>query len=154
MEEIYKSLFSCNNLLAEQFVRQMFELGSPDGAVLIYVDENHKYQSNNASRAAFLYEEPEQLSSICNQIDDGDDPCVYAVDDGCVVGTQLATERGHLGYFLAFLANYTSQTVWANMDIIELMLGQAQLICQFIEKNNQLHHLRLEHLSKSSKVLS
>ena len=154
MEKIYKSLFSGNNLLSEQFVRQMFDLGSSDGAILIYVDENHEYQSNNPSRATFLFGEPERLRALCNQIDDGDDPCVCAVDGGCVVGTQLATERVHCGYFLVFLAGYTSQTVWANMDIIELLLAQAQLICQLIEKNNQLHRLRLAHLSKTSKVLS
>ena len=154
MKDIYKSLFSSNALLSEQFVRQIFELSNPDGAVLIYVSENYDYQTNYPNRAAFLHEEPECLSSICNQIDDGDDPCVCVVDGGCVVGTQLSTEKVNCGYFLMFLSGYTNQTVQANMDVIELVLAQAQLICQFIEKNNALHHLQLEHLSKTSKVLS
>lgn len=154
MEDIYKSLFSSNDLLSEQFVRQMFELSNPDGAVLIYVNENHEYQANNPNRAVFLQEEPQRLSSICNQIDDGDDPCVCVVDGGCVVGTQLSTEKVHCGYFLMFLPGYTSQTIQANMNVVELVLAQGQLVCQLIEKNNELHHLQLEHLSKTSKVLS
>lgn len=154
MKNVYESLFSDNNLLSEQFMRQMFELSNPDGLVLIYVNEERNYQANHPHQAAFLQDEPERIETICRQIDDGADPCVCAVKGGCVVGTQLATERTHCGYFLVFLPGYTNQTVWSNMDILELLLAQAQLICQLIEKNNQLHHLRLEHLSKTSSILS
>jgi len=154
MKNVYESLFSGNDLISEQFMRQMFELSGPDGAVMIYVSAQYQYQTNNPHRAAFLQEEPDSIEAICRQIDDGDDPCVCSVKGGCVVGTQLAVEKGHCGYFLLFLSGYTSQTVWANMEIIELLLAQAQLICRLIEKNNQLHHLRLEHLSKTSSVLS
>ncbi len=154
MEEIYKSLFSGSDLLSEQFVRQMFELSGPEGTVMIFVDENQHYQANYPSHAPFLHEESDRLLAICNQIDDGDDPCVCVVEGGCVVGTQLTTEKTHCGYFLVFLPGYTSQTVQVNMDIIELLLAQAQLICQLIEKNNQLHHMRLDHMRKTSHVLS
>ena len=154
MEELYKSLFSGPELLSDQFVSQMFELAGQDGTVLIFADGNGKVTANHSSRAAFLHDEPERLTSICHQIDDGDDPCVCVVDGGCVVGTQLATESVHCGYFLIFLPGYTTQTVYANMDLIEFTLAQAQWICQLIEKNNQLHHMQLHHMSKSSRVLS
>jgi hypothetical protein len=39
------------------------------------------------------------------------------------------------------------------MDLFELLLGQTQLICQLIEKNNQLHHLQLTGMSRNSAVL-
>ena len=154
MEEIYKSLFSGKGLLSEQFVRQVFDLSVPEGPVMIYVNQSWNYQTNDPARARFLQDQPEQLPAICKQIDDGDDPCVCVLDSGCVVGTQLVTERDHCGYFLLFLPDYTSQTVQMNMDLFELVLGQAQLVCQLIEKNNQLHHLRLADLSKRSKVLA
>lgn len=154
MEEIYKSMFSGAELLTEQFTRQMFEIAGQDGTVLIVTDGKGSLSVNHLSRAAFLQDEPERLTSICHQIDDGDDPCVCKVEGGCVVGTQLATENAHCGYFLIFLPGYTTQTVYANMDLIELTLAQAQYICQLIEKNNQLHHMKLHHLSKTSRVLS
>lgn len=154
MEEIYKSMFSGSDLLAEQFTRQMFDLAGMDGTVLIYTDGQDKIIVNQPSRAAFLQDDPDRLTSICHQIDDGDDPCVCKVSGGCVVGTELATESVHCGYFLIFLPGYTTQTVYANMDLIELTLAQAQHICQLIEKNNQLHHMQLHHLSKTSSVLS
>lgn len=154
METIYKSLFSGHTLLSEQFVRHLSELSSPDGPVLLYVNAQRQVQSPEAGRAGFLQSEPERLEAICERIDDGDDPCVCAVDGGCVVGTQLVTERANCGYFLLYLAGYTVQTVQANLDIFELVLDQAQVTCQLFEKNNQLHHLQLTHLSKHSKVLS
>ncbi len=154
MEDIYRSLFSSTDLLWEQVVRQMFELSAPEGAVMIFADEKHHYQANYPSRVPFLNEDSGQFSAICRQIDDGDDPCVCVVDGGCVVGTQMLTEKVNCGYFLVFLPGYTSQTVQVNMDIIELLLAQAQLICQLIEKNNQLHHMQLDHMRKTSQVLS
>lgn len=154
MEALYQSLFSGNDLLSEQFVRQMFELSVSDGPVMIVANEKCGYRASEPERAAFLNDESGRLAAICGQIDDGDDPCLCVLDEGCVVGTQLATERAHCGYFLLFLPGYTSQTVQANMDVFELVLAQAQLVCQLLEKNNQLHHLQLAHLSKTSKVLS
>ena len=154
MEEIYKSLFSGNDLLSEQVARHLFDLSAPDGPVMIYVNPYRRFQTTDSVRTAFLNEDPEQLSSICNQIDDGDDPCICVLGGGCVVGTQLSTERTHCGYFLLYLPGYTSQTIQVNLDIFELVLAQAQLICQLVEKNNQLHHLQLAHLSKVSKVLA
>lgn len=154
MEELYKSLFSGPDLLSEQLCRQLFELSTPDGPVMIFADRNRQFQTSDSVRAGFLYDQPEQMTAICNQIDDGDDPCICAIEGGCIVGAQLSTERAHCGYFLLYLPGYAGQTVQANLDIFELVLGQAQLVCRLIEKNNQLHHLRLAHLSKTSRVLA
>ncbi|MHC5159987.1 MAG: hypothetical protein ACYSN8_08155, partial [Planctomycetota bacterium] len=57
------------------------------------------------------------------------------------------------GRFLIFLPGYRSETVQANMDLFELLLAQVQLICQLIEKNNQLHHQQLSGLSQNSTLL-
>jgi hypothetical protein len=51
------------------------------------------------------------------------------------------------------LPGYRSETVQANMDLFELLLAQVQLICQLIEKNNQLHHQQLSGLSQNSTLL-
>jgi hypothetical protein len=153
MENLYQSLFSDPQMPVEQFKREVFTLTDPEGPVLIFVDDRYQPYANHAGRAAFLYENPEILPALCQQIDDGCDPCVYPVKGGCIVGTQMATEQSHCGYFLVFLPGYTSQTVQSNMDMAELLVAQAQLIFQLIEKNNQLHCLQLSHLSRSSQRL-
>ena len=76
------------------------------------------------------------------------------VAGGCVLGTQLASERTDIGHLLIFLQGYTADFVHANMDMFELLMDQAQLICQLLEKNNQLHHSQLAALSKSSPRLN
>jgi hypothetical protein len=124
-----------------------------EGPVLIIVNDQGEFCANHPSRVAFLNERPEVLSAICSQIDDGYDPCVYAVEDGCVVGTQLATEMTDCGRFLVYLPGYRSETVQANMDLFEILLAQMQLICHLIEKNNRLHHQQLSGLSQNSEVL-
>jgi len=153
MEELYKSLLSGADTLTEQLKGHLFGMTELEGPVLILVDERHQWCANHPSRTSFLSESPEILRAICGQIDDGDDPCVYEVDGGCLVGTQLATEKTPCGYFLIFLPGYRSQMVQANMDLFELLLSQTQLICHLIEKNNQLHHLQLTGLSRNSAVL-
>lgn len=153
MEDLYKSLFSNPQMPIEQFKREVFTLTEPEGPVLIFVDNRYQACANHPGRAAFLHDTPEILKTLCNQIDDGCDPCVFPIQGGCIVGTQLTTEQSHCGYFLVFLPGYTSQTLQSNLDLAELLLAQAQLIFQLIEKNNQLHCLQLSHLSRSSQRL-
>ncbi len=153
MEELYKSLLSDVDTLTEQLKGHLFDMTELEGPVLMVVDSQGELCANHPSRIAFLSEGPDVLSAICGQIDDGYDPCVYAVEGGCVIGTQLATATVDCGRFLIFLPEYRSETVQANMDLFELLLGQVQLICQLIEKNNRLHHQQLTGLSQNSVVL-
>ena len=153
MEELYKSLLSGVDTLTEQFKGHLFGMTELEGPVLMLVNDKGELCANHPSRVAFLNEDDGILPVICRQIDDGYDPCVYAVEGGCVIGTQLATEMTDCGRFLIFLPGYRSETVQANMDLFELLLAQVQLICQLIEKNNQLHRQQLSGLSQNSALL-
>lgn len=154
MEDLYKSLLSSSDTLSEQFAGQLFDLTEPEGPVLILVDPGYKVRANHPNRAGFLHEQPEILREICSHIEDGFDPCVAGVEGGSVIGIQLSTEKCHCGYFLIYLPGYQRETIEANMDLVELVLAQSLIICQLLEKNNQLHHLQLSHLSRNSAVLN
>jgi hypothetical protein len=154
MEELYKSLLSDCDTLTEQLKGYLFEMTELEGPVLMLVNEDGELYTNHPSRVAFLCQEnPNILMAIYSQIDDGDDPCVCPVEGGCVIGTQLATEKSNFGYFLIYLPNYASETVHSNMDVFEILLAQVQLICQLIEKNNELHRRQLASLTRNSAVL-
>lgn len=153
MEDLYRSLISDTALMSRQFTGAMFDLANPEGLVLIYVSPDYTVTCSHPTRAGFLHSTPDITRKLCGRIDDGDDPCVSDVEDGCIIGTQLQAEQGHAGYFLAFMPGYSSQTVQMNMDFAELILSQAQLIYRLIEKNNKLHHLQLVNLTKRSAVL-
>ena len=153
MEELYESLLSDCDTLTEQLKSYLFDMTELEGPVLMLANNQGQLYANHPSRVAFLNDDTNILLAIYSQIDDGYDPCVCPVEGGCVIGTQLSTEKNNCGYFLMFLPDYASETVHVNMDVFELLLGQVQLICQLIEKNNQLHHQKLATLSKSSNVL-
>jgi hypothetical protein len=153
MEELYKSLVSGADMLTEQLKGHLFGMTEMEGPVLVLVDERRQWCANHPGRMSFLDEHPELLQTLCGQMDDGCDPCVYDVDGGCLVGTQLATEITPCGYFLIFLPGYRGEMIQANMDLFELLLAQTQLICQLTEKNNQLHRLQLTGMSRHSAVL-
>lgn len=153
MEKLYRSLLSDSDLIGQQFTGAMLELASPEGLPLIYVSPEYKVTSSHPARTGLLHDTPQITRTLCGRIDDGDDPCTAEVEGGCVVGTQLCAEQGHLGYFFVFLPGYSSEIAQLNMDFAELMLAQAQLICGLIEKNNKLHHMQLVSLTKRSAVL-
>lgn len=153
MEELYKSLISSSETLMGQLENYLFEVTEPDGPVLILVNPRRQFAANNPHRAAFLNGNPDFLSDFCNRIDDGFEPCVTRVEGGCLIGSQLATETTDCGYILVFMPGYQLDTLRANMDLFELILAQAQLLCQLLDKNNQLHHAQLSELKNRSAVL-
>lgn len=154
MEDLYKSLLSSSDTLTEQFANQVFDLTEPEGPVLMLVSPDYQVRANHPTRASFLHDRPEVVKEICSHIEDGFDPCVAGVEGGCIIGTQLATEQAHCGYFLIFLPGYNCETIQTNMDLAELILAQSRIIMELLDKNNQLHHLQLSHLSRKSTVLS
>lgn len=155
MEAIYKGLFDSSELLIDQIRGQLFSLVGSEGPALVVVDTDRRLKTSHPGRMGFLLGDNERLlDEMCSRLDDGEDPLVIKVKGGCLAACQLATERTHCGYLLVFLEDYTPETAGANMRLIELILSQAQLICELVEKNNQLHHLRLVHLSRTSEVLT
>ena len=153
MEELYKSLIAGTETLRGQLQKHLFGLTEPEGPVLILVNHKRQCTMNHPGRAGFLQKNTDVLSDICIQIDDGYDPCVCAVEGGAVIGTQLSTESADCGYLLIFMPGYSADTIQENMDLFEVILGQAQVICHLLEKNNQLHHAELSGLSRQSAVL-
>lgn len=148
-------MFDSSNLLTEQIRGYLFNLVGTEGPVLVVVDTDRRVQASHPGKVGFLLADNQRLlDEICGRLDDGEDPLVLKVKGGCVAACQLGTERVHCGYFLVLLEGYTPETVGANMRLVEMILSQAQLVCELVEKNNQLHQLRLVHLSRTSEVLT
>jgi hypothetical protein len=154
MENLYKDLFDSSGLLSEQVGQKLLNLAGPDGPVVVFVSPNRGVQTSHPGRIGFLMSENSRLvGQLCSRLDDGEDPLVIKVEGGCVAACQLMTERTHCGYLMIFLEGYTLETIGANMRMIEMIVAQAGLICELVEKNNQLHQSRLVHLSRTSELL-
>lgn len=153
MEELYKSLISGAETLIGQLEGHLFGMTEPEGPILILVNDQHQFSVSSPGRVGFLHEHPEMLSEICGRIDDGCDPCVWTVDEGSLIGTQLVTETTNCGYLLIFMPGYQHDTIQSNMDLIEMIMAQSQLICHLLEKNNHLYHAKLSEMSERSSLL-
>ena len=148
-------MFGSSHLLTEQIRGHLFNLAGPEGPVLVVIDPDRRFKASHPGRVGFLLGENERLvEEICTRLEDGEDPLVIKVKGGCAAACQLATEQMHCGYLVVFFDGYTPETMGANMAIVELLLSQIQLICELVEKNNQLHHLKLLHLSRTSEILA
>jgi hypothetical protein len=154
MESIYESLFSSGRLFSEQLARMMLPEVPEDGPWMILVGSDRNLWASDPVRMKACFPEQDRLLSFCDRIDDGQDPVLIPIEKGCLLGTELYTERINAGYLFVVLPGYTPQTAQVNMDLIELLFSQIRLICSLLEKNNQLHQLQLNHMSRTSSVLS
>ncbi len=153
MEQLYREILDCSGLLIDQVRGQLFGRLEPDGPVLIVADTRRQCKTSHPGRAGVLLSDNALwIDLICDRLDDGEDPLILPVNGGCVAACQLLTERTHCGYLLVYLEGYTPQTAEANRLLFELIFAQAEATCELIEKNNQLHHLQLVHLSRSSQT--
>lgn len=155
MENLYKDMFDSSDLLIEQVRGHLFGLLGSEGPTLAVVGMNRSLKTNHPGRVGILLaDEGRLVESLCNRLSDGEDPLVVKIKEGCVAACCLGTERSLCGYLMIVLEGYTPETAGANMPLIELIIAQAQLVCELVEKNNQLHQSRLVHLSRTSEVLT
>lgn len=146
---IYDSLFSSGDMLNEQIARELSDFVSAEGPFIAIRDMQGNCWLSDEERVSHFLPQGKLLEQTLAKIDDGFEPVIDQTDNCGFVVTQLSTEKVNCGYLFLVLPGYTAETTLANIEIIELLLGQVGLIAQLIEKNNQLHHLQLKHLSRT-----
>jgi len=142
---MYESLTSASFMLNEQIARQVFEVLPERGPLVLIMDkrgnswpsDSHEFTKLNISEAF--------LKELCAKIDDGAEPVVTQAEDCSIIATELATERHDCGYVIVALPNYSPESTLANIDLIEMLLGQFSLIARLIEKNNRLYESQVKH---------
>jgi hypothetical protein len=145
--DMYDPLFSPSCVLNEQIARQMYEILSERGPVIVIVDrEGHTWPSDS-ERFSQLNISESLLSELRAKVDDGAEPVVTQGDDYSIIAAQLATERTNCGYVLIVLPQYSPESTLVNIDLIEMVLNQVGLIAKLIEKNSLLYELQIKHFS-------
>lgn len=147
--DIYDSLFSSTDMLNEQIAGWFTDFVSADGPFIAIRDTQGNCWLSDEDRLSQFLPEGKVLRQVLTKVDDGFEPVIDQTNNSSFVVTQLSTDRINCGYLFLILPGYTAETTLANIEIIELLLAQVALIARLIEKNNQLHHLQLKHLSKT-----
>jgi hypothetical protein len=141
------SLLSPVAALNEQIARQIFDLLPERGPLMIIMDREGHCWPSDSEQFSKLNISKAFLKELCDKIDDGTEPIVTQANDCSVVAAQLATEHTNCGYVLLAMPQYSPGATLANIDLVEIVLGQISLIAKLIEKNNLLYELQMKQLS-------
>jgi len=149
--DIYDSLFSPSCVLNEQVARQMFEVLSEQGPVVVIVDRDGHFWPSDTERFSKLNISESFLKELQTKVDDGAEPVVTQANDCSIIAAQLATERTNCGYVIIALPQYSPESTLINIDLIEMLISQIGLIARLIEKNNFLYELQMKHFDMHSR---
>lgn len=144
---MYESLFSSSSILNEQLAREIFDILPEDGPIMVIFDREGKCWPSDSESYLKLNLSESLLDDICAKIDDGDEPVVSQLEDYSIVGAQLTTRRTNCGYLLMALPQYSPESTFVNIDLIDIVINQVGLIAKLIEKNSLLYELQTKNSS-------
>jgi len=140
--DMYDSVFSPSSVLSEQVARQIFEILPESGLIMVILDRDGNCWPSNSDEYSKLNLSATFLKELSDKIDDGHEPVVTQIGQCILVGAQLSTKKTNCGYVMLALPERKSLTD-DNLDLIEILLNQANLIARLVEKNNLLYELQL-----------
>jgi len=136
---IYSSLFSPAAMLNEQVARQVFEIISEQGPLVVIMDADGNCWPSNSEKFEKLNLSKQWLTHFCSKINDGVEPVVSHVQNHGIVGSQLVADHTKCGYILMALEEPGPESMLAKMELVEMLLGQFNLIAKLVEKCNSLY---------------
>jgi hypothetical protein len=142
---LHESLSNPGFVLNEQIARQVFDVLPDQGPILMIMDQDgHSWPSDSDEYEKLKIDE-QFLKELCAKIDDGSEPVVSQIGDCSLVAAQLATEQNNCGYVIIILPRYSPESTLINIDLVEILLGQLNLIAKLIERNNLLYGVQMKH---------
>jgi len=145
---MYDSLFSGGFVINEQVARQLFEILSEQGPVVVIMDRNGNFWPSNSEEFSKLNISESFLKQLYEKVDDGEEPVITQVNDVSIIVSQLATDKTNCGYIALILPKYNPESTLANIDLIEIIIKQTNLIARLIEQNNLLYEQQIRHHMK------
>ena len=142
--DIYNAMFSQTFIFNEQIARQIFDVIPEQGPVVLIVDSDGNIWPSDSEKFHNLNIDQSFIKELCMKIDDGVEPVIAQENECSFIASQLATERNNCGYIILALPQYTSDSVFTNINLIEVILNQFSLIAKLIEKNNHFYEIQVK----------
>ena len=139
------SFYSFGSALNEQIAKEAFDLLPEGGPVMVIMDTDRNCLPSDPEQFSKLNIDESFLAELCSKIDDGVEPVVTQANDSSIVSTQLVANNTNCGYIFIILCQYSPESTLVNIDIIEILLGQINLIAKLIEENHTLSELQKKH---------
>ncbi|MCD4831551.1 MAG: hypothetical protein K8R02_07085 [Anaerohalosphaeraceae bacterium] len=130
--------------LLQQISDELCQCFSQGELGILIIDSARDF-SAGSFKALDLFGSNRQLfESLCRRIDDGDEPVIVETDCDAVVAAALHTDSTFLGYIFIVLDSSDRQTALAQLDMIEVLIGQAELIAGMLQQKAQAEN-ELDH---------
>jgi hypothetical protein len=154
MDSIYQAILSSSQTLLGQVGRILQAEQADFGPFWILLDEQRTVCAGDTQKLVEFVSDFEEFGRYCAQVDDGLELVIWPVKNAVIAVSQFCTDHTHCGYMALVLPGYTADTAQANSALIEMLLGQLNLLLGAIEKNNLLYQKDLHRLSEQSPFLS
>lgn len=127
------------NWMLNQICQRLRDLLPEAGPSFVVLDsQGQVWPTDDAVFGRVFGDKEEMPEELRARLADGYDPIVGQFNGHTVIATQLTTEAFGCGYLMLLLPGYTRQTAMANFDLIELVMNQAGLIAELMDRNNTL----------------
>lgn len=127
------------NWMLNQICQRLRDLLPEEGPSFVVLDSQGQVWPTDDAVFAKVFGDKEQMpEELRSRLADGYDPIVGQFNGHTVIATQLTTEALGCGYLLLLMPGYTRQTALANFGLIELVMNQATLIAELMDRNNEL----------------
>lgn len=144
---IFDSYSTPSHVLNAHIAKELFAVAPEQGVIVAISDENSgKFWSSNNFGFRQILADSRKLEQMFMRVDDGCDHVLAQISDYAVAVSQLSTKQTNCGYIVVALEKTDCQAALKQMELIELIISQANLIAGLIESNNSLFCRELEQI--------
>ncbi|MBN1124432.1 MAG: hypothetical protein JXA82_05440 [Sedimentisphaerales bacterium] len=123
--------------LASQLLSQVAEFLPEDGPILVVRGPEGDYSISDHDRLEPSFCQ-EVLEDLHDRIGDGWEPATIQAENYFIIGLQVYAEPGYNISVFLVLPGYSGETVRANTDLIETLIGQIHAIGNLLVRIRQM----------------
>jgi len=146
--DAYETLFSPSAVLNGQIAREIFDLLPEDGVIMVIMDKQGNSWPSDSERFSQLNISDGFLKELCAKINDGHEPIITQHEDTGIVAAQISGTHTDTAYAVIAIPESSPESTLKSMDLIEIILGQIDLIAKLIEKNDRLYENQMKQFSQ------
>jgi len=129
------SVISNNRGVLNQTAQLVFESFENTDITFALISNQGHCITSRPKVVAEVFSNPKLLDSLCQRIDDGDEPTMAYIGDYLVAASGLSIDEDNNGFVIMILPGYTPEKASASMDFIEVILSQISLLAQQVGRN-------------------
>jgi hypothetical protein len=129
------SVITDNRSVLNQTAQLVFESFENTDITFALVSKQGRCITNRPNIVSEVFSNQKLLDSLCQRIDDGDEPTMAYVGDYLVAGSGLLIDEDNNGFVIMILPGYTPEKASASMDFIEVILSQILLLAREVGRN-------------------